>query len=422
MYYEVNGTMRNVPFSQGEYDARLACAKRVMRENDLEVLFLTSPEALYYFSGYKLGWYRVNSKKQWNYYVPASIAIHVDHEEFAFMDVAGEEEDVREDTVTKDIRIFTHAARPTYGISGNAGTIPHGGTLMRAIAKNLKETGWLTSKVGIESDKHGNHITKLVSNAFGEYGVKTTNASDLFDEIRKVKSKEELDYIVRSAEIADVSMQAIKEYLKPGVTENELLGYATYKMALAGGEPAGCSFIHGGQRVLRGHNYPSHEKLERGDVVVADLFASHQRYSSDLSRVFTVGDVDYSRYSEEKSAFVKMAEKYHPIIREKVESILKTNMLINEFTGQLKEFYQELGIWGQQFWLGGYDMGILWPGDCCGGSMVYDADMDKGDQRFVPGTAVNFETGFWVIDTLVFYEDRAIIASKTPWDIVKCSH
>ncbi len=420
MLYEVNGTMRNVPFTQEEYDKRLAYAKKVMRENDLEILFLTSPESLYYFSGYKLGWYRTNSMKQWNYYVPASIAIHVDHDDFAFMDVAGEEDDVRQDTVTKDVRIFTHAGRPTYGISGNAGTIPLGGTLMGAIAKNLKETGWLTSKVGIESDRHGIHITKLISDAFASHGVSTVNASDLFDIIRNVKSTQELDYIVKSTKIADQSMKAIKEYLKPGVTENELYAYANYQMALVGGELAGCAFIHGGQRVLRGHDYPSHEKLEKGDVVVADLFASYLRYSSDLSRIFTVGDMDYSKYTEDKVAFVKMAEKYHPLIREKVESILKPNMLINEFTGQLKEYYQELGIWGKQFWLGGYDMGILWPGDCCGGSLVYDADMDKKDQRFVPGTAVNFETGFWVIDTLVFYEDKAIIASETPWDIVKC--
>lgn len=420
MKYLVNGTMRNVPFTQEEYDNRLKNAKKIMRENGVEMLFLTSPESLYYFSGYKLGWYRINSKKQWNYYVPASIAIHVDHEDFIFMDVAGEEDDVRKDTVAKDIRIFTHAGRPTYGITGNAGVIPLGGTLIQAIAKNLKESGWLTGKIGIESDKHGFHITQLISNAFKEVGAETFNASDLFDLIRKIKSKAELDYIVQSARIADVAMTAVGEYLKPGVTENEVLGYAMHKMANAGGELAGCAFIHGGDRVLRGHNYPSHEKLEKGDVVVADLFASHQRYSSDLSRIFTVGDFDPSRYTEDKIAFLKLAEKYHPIIREKVQKILKPNMLINDFTGELKEFYKELGIWGKQFWLGGYDMGILWPGDCCGGSMVYDADMDKKDQRFVPGTAVNFETGFWVIDTLVFYEDKAIIASETPWDIIKC--
>ena len=420
MKYKVDGTIRNVPFTQKEYDTRLAYAKKVMKENGVEILFLTSPESLYYFSGYKLGWYRVNSKKLWNYYVPASIAIHVDHDDFAFMDVAGEEEDIRQDTVSKDIRIFTHAGRPTYGISGNAGTIPLGGTLMGAIAKNLKDTGWLTGSIGIESDKHGFHITKLVSDNFTEVGATTFNASDLFDTIRKSKSKEELDYIVQSAKIADISMNAVKEYLKPGVTENELYAYAVYQMGLAGGELAGCAFVHGGQRVLRGHNYPSHEKLEKGDVVVADIFASYQRYSSDLSRIFTVGDMDYSRYSEDQIAFMKIAEKYHPQIREKVQKIIKPNMLINDFTGELKEYYQELGIWGKQFWLGGYDMGILWPGDCCGGSLVYDADMDKKDQRFTPGTAVNFETGFWVIDTLVFYEDKAIIAGDTTWDIIKC--
>ncbi len=237
------------------------------------------------------------------------------------MDVAGEEADVREDTVSKDIRIFTHAGRPTYGISGNAGTIPLGGTLIGAIAKNLKESGWLTGKVGIESERHGIHITKMINNAFDGVGTETFDCSEMFDLIRQVKSKSELDYIVKSAKIADVSMAAVKEYLKAGVTENELYSYAAYKMALAGGELAGCAFIHGGDRVLRGHNFPSHEKLEQGDVVVVDLFGSHQRYSSDLSRLFTVGDLDASKYTEDQIAFLRLADKYHPLIREKVEKI-----------------------------------------------------------------------------------------------------
>lgn len=415
----VNGTERNVPFSIEEYDNRLKKAKEIMRANGVETLYLTSPESLYYFSGYKLCWYRVNSKKQWNYYVPASIAIHVDKEDFIFFDVAGEEADVREDTISRDIRIFTHAGRPTYGINGNAGTIPHGGQLIDSIVGNLKESGWLTSKVGIETEKHGFHIGKMIKESFAKVSCETFNASDIVDSIRQVKSKAELDYIVKSAHIIDVGMEAVSEYLKPGVTENELFAYANYKMACAGGEKEGVSFIHGGSRAARGHNFPSHEKLEKGDAVIVDLFGSHQRYSADLSRIFTIGDPDYNKYKPGMLDFCKIAQQYHPIIREKVTSILKPNMLINDFTGELREFYQELGIWGKQFWLGGYDMGILWPGDCCGGTTVYDSDMDKKDMRFVPGTAVNFETGFWVIDTLVFYEDKAIIAGQTPWDIIK---
>lgn len=419
MLVAVNGTTRNVPFSHAEYLSRLANAKKMMREQDVQLVFLTSPESLFYFTGYQLAWYRTNSKKQWNYYVPASIAIHVDKEELVFFDIAGEEATVRESTVATDIRIFTHAARPTYGIAGNAGTIPLGGTFMGAIVKNMKDTGLLCDTVAIECDKHGSHIGAMIQENFAQAGVKAVNASDFIESFRATKSKAELDYIVQSAKIIDVGMAAVQEYLKPGVTENELCAYARYKMALAGGEPEGVSFIHGGPRALRGHDFPSHEKLQEGDVVIVDLFGSHQRYSADLSRIFSIGAPDTSRYGDGMLEFFKIAQQYHPEIRQKVQKILKPNMKINDFTGELREYYQEIGIWGKQFWLGGYDMGILWPGDCCGGTLVYDSDMDKGDQRFTPGTAVNFETGFWVIDTLVFYDDHALIASDTPWDIVK---
>ena len=90
-------------------------------------------------------------------------------------------------------------------------------------------------------------------------------------------------------------------------------------------------------------------------------------------------------------------------------------MLMSDLLKELKVYYQSEGLWGEQYWIGGYELGIAYPPDWCGGSTVYDIyfDCEDMERRFVPGTVVNFETGFGCIDTLMFKEDEAIVLGNT---------
>ena len=98
-----------------------------------------------------------------------------------------------------------------------------------------------------------------------------------------------------------------------------------------------------------------------------------------------------------------------------VRNTIKPNMLASELLRELRTFNKENGLWGKQYCIGGYELGIGYPPDWCGGHTVYDIYFHCDDEeiRFVPGTVVNFETGFGVIDTLMFKEDEAIVLSET---------
>ena len=98
-----------------------------------------------------------------------------------------------------------------------------------------------------------------------------------------------------------------------------------------------------------------------------------------------------------------------------VKDTIKPNMLASELLTELRKYYQSEGLWGKQYWIGGYELGIAYPPDWCGGHTVYDIyfHCDDTEIRFVPGTVVNFETGFGVIDTLMFKEDEAIVLGNT---------
>ena len=64
-----------VPFDEEEFAGRLQRIRAEMAKAGIDCLFLTSPESLYYVSGYLCMWYQTESPIEW----PPSngIAVHV---------------------------------------------------------------------------------------------------------------------------------------------------------------------------------------------------------------------------------------------------------------------------------------------------------------------------------------------------------
>ncbi|MCE2603899.1 hypothetical protein LH384_32960, partial [Pseudomonas aeruginosa] len=89
---------------------------------------------------------------------------------------------------------------------------------------------------------------------------------------------------------------------------------------------------------------------------------------------------------------------------------------IDDFYDEITRFIKEEGAWDEQYWLGGYELGISFPPDWVG-NFVYDPYIDSNGARFEPGMVVNFETGFGIVDTLVFTEKEARILGTTPWEL-----
>jgi len=82
-----------LPFSRAEYKPGLKKIQAFVSSSRIDLLFLSSPESLFYVSGYRTEWYQARSPKPW---VPASgIAVRVDEPHFILFDSADEELMVR---------------------------------------------------------------------------------------------------------------------------------------------------------------------------------------------------------------------------------------------------------------------------------------------------------------------------------------
>ena len=66
------------PFSPEEYQDRLQRMRQRMEAEEVDMIFITSPEAMCYFHGYAARWYREASTTRWP--PLAGTAIHVDHD------------------------------------------------------------------------------------------------------------------------------------------------------------------------------------------------------------------------------------------------------------------------------------------------------------------------------------------------------
>jgi hypothetical protein len=93
-----------VPFSVGEFDDRLTRVRQVMAREDIDLLYLGSPESMFYLSGYQAEWYQGQGPKDW---LPLSgLALHMDHDQFILFD---EEEEAL-------LGRYSSMRKPAYGM------------------------------------------------------------------------------------------------------------------------------------------------------------------------------------------------------------------------------------------------------------------------------------------------------------------
>ena len=399
----------NVAFPIYEYKNRLTKIRRLMERDSLDVLYLTAPESMYYVNGYNCVWHRVNPPARWAPSAAAGVAVHVDHDHFIHYDLPDEEGVIKITSIAEDVRLFYTVPSEVFGKSYTCTTKEE--DYKDLVFKDLRQQGWIKAgaRVGLELGGYRPtcavfcQIIELLEGA----GCTVVDATYLLREVRCIKSPLELQYIETATRICDAGMRAVYEALQPGISELELVGAYTGAMAKAGGEAAGISNMvrSGPYRCKCFHLPASRRKILIGDPVGVDLAGVYNRYHSNQCRYFSI-EAPGKEYMQEYSV--------NEMIIEAVGKLIKPGILVKDFLKELKKYYEETGLWGQNYWIGGYELGIAFPPDWVG-EFDYDICKDLADEekRFLPGMVVNFETGFGVIDTLMFKEKEAVVLGGT---------
>lgn len=94
----------------------------------------------------------------------------------------------------------------------------------------------------------------------------------------------------KASVLADIGCAAVREAMKPGITETELAAEANYAMQRAGAETLSFQTIVAvGERSAYCHGYPSPKKVKEGDLVMVDLGPTVSGYAADETRTFLLG-------------------------------------------------------------------------------------------------------------------------------------
>jgi len=159
----------------------------------------------------------------------------------------------------------------------------------RALLEALGRLGLQDKPLGVDGHHFWRDLGQLLNlsdNMLADVGQFLLNERIIKDEWEQ----EQLAFAVR---LNDVGFAAAQEFLRPGVTDIEAFSAARRAMAaeLAGdvidlhGEFSGGPEISG-----QGGRYPFGQLMEKGDLLIADIYPLVRGYKADTTRTFVIGE------------------------------------------------------------------------------------------------------------------------------------
>lgn len=171
--------------------------------------------------------------------------------------------------------------------------------------------------------------------------LKTIWGSDCIDDVRAVKTPEEIQIMKEASIINDKVMERVADFIKEGMTEKEVANFIDSEYLKEGA--SGVSFdtiVCFGPNAADQHHEPSDtRKLAAGECVLIDMGCVWKGYCSDMTRTFYCKEVD-----EEQKAI-------HDLVREavlKAEAVIKPGVRFCDIDAQARDLIDEAGY--SEYW------------------------------------------------------------------------
>ena len=270
----------------------IAKARSIMQEKKLDVLIISTPENFYYTTGvYPLECDMIKDHVRYAVIPKEDIDPFVvvpDYEAPLFGKWGKEVIDFVSEKYIKGGSGKTPVAERYVSKSDLQAlemvTLPESVLLKatKVLAEVLKARGLDKSVVGVERRQRADasdELHALLPNAVFK------NGSIVFDELRVIKSKEEIDYIRRATEITERAMKAAIDAVKIGVKMSDLK--ILIKQIMSGDVESAPIELGAGTWFLS----PADHVIREGDIVRFDLGARYKYYCSDVSRQVAIGRI-----------------------------------------------------------------------------------------------------------------------------------
>lgn len=253
--------------------------------------------------------------------------------------------------------------------------IEHKQLMIDEIKHQLKEMK--VKRLGFEKDYVTYSEYEMYRDAFE---AELVPISGWIEEIRLIKTDEELAVMKQAAKIADDAFEHIQKYLKPGVKEIEIANELEFFMRRKGATSSSFdTIVASGWRSALPHGVASTKEIASGELVTLDYGALYNGYCSDITRTVALGEID----SKLKEIYDIVLEANERGLRE-----IKPGMTGKEADAVTRNYIAENG-YGEKFGHStGHGLGLE----------VHEAPRlsSRSNQELKPGMVVTVEPGIYI--------------------------
>ena len=252
-------------FPESEYKKRLARARELLKDRNLDGCICIAPELLYYFAGHEA--YTFFSDQALIFTTgddkPSLVLREVD------IPVS------RETAWISDFRPFHYGKEDPADLVGEA----------------VREKGLAGKRIGVDLGSFSASAGYVQRLKTGLAPAEIVDATDLINSLRLIKSPSELVYVREAAAYANAGMQAAMGAIRPGISEIQLAAEIEYAMRSRGCDYAAMpTWVRSGPRSPNAHSQATNRVMENGDVVCIEFAGVARRYQCVTMKTFSLGE------------------------------------------------------------------------------------------------------------------------------------
>lgn len=147
------------------------------------------------------------------------------------------------------------------------------------------------------------------------------DVSALIAQMRRTKSREEIELMYRANEITMSTHAAVASFIEEGVREGDVRGGIGLGFAQHDASAAFTSIVASGKRATILHYAEGREELKDGELVVVDIGARYKHYCADVTRTYPVS-----------GTFTKKQKKLYDLVlqtHDYIASVAKPGIWLN---------------------------------------------------------------------------------------------
>jgi len=228
----------------------------------------------------------------------------------------------------------------------------------------LNELNLKGKKLGIEYEAYGlTGRNALKLNRSLENYCTIADKSELITKLRVVKSKEEIVYVRKAAELADKALDVIWKYTKAGVSESKILAEMNKVIFEGGGDyPANEFIIGSGKNALLCRYQAEKQILKNPDQLTIEWAGTYRHYHSAMFRTIPI--------SKPNPKHIKMHEACVEALKNCERKLIAGNKIGEVFDVHAQTF-DELGFKKSRMNACGYSLGATFSPNWMDWPMLY---------------------------------------------------